>query len=168
MKIKRKYAEEVSLSQLIPAPTLKIISLRNSLFYKLGQFRKDTYNEQEEELTDDELIKTIKTRKLKDQVVRADAMTDYTAVDDIANGIRATKKKIPTNSVVSKSLDIAALRKRQQEIRNLIDRADDKEDSEVTYDFPDCSGFEDRNQLTEDVTEDPQQRKMQSILQTNF
>jgi hypothetical protein len=66
MKIKRKYAEEVSLSQLIPAPTLKIISLRNSLFYKLGQFRKDTYNEQEEELTDDELIKTIKTRKLKD------------------------------------------------------------------------------------------------------
>jgi len=81
MKIKRKYPEMVSYSTLIPAPTPRILNLRNSLNWKLALFRKDTFNEQEDDLTDDEVIKEIKIRKLHEQISRTDTLTDLTAID---------------------------------------------------------------------------------------
>lgn len=71
----------VSYSTLIPAPTPRILNLRNSLNWKLGLFRKDTFNEQEDDLTDDEVIKEIKIRKLHEQISRTDTLTDLTAID---------------------------------------------------------------------------------------
>lgn len=66
MKIKRRYPEEVSLKKQVPLPTKKIVNLRNSLNFRMGQFRSDTYNDKEEDLTDDELINTVKMRKCVD------------------------------------------------------------------------------------------------------
>jgi hypothetical protein len=66
MKIKRRYPEEVSLQKQLPLPTKKIVNLRNSLNFRMGQFRSDTYNDKEEALTDDELINTVKMRKCVD------------------------------------------------------------------------------------------------------
>lgn len=66
-------------------------------------------------------------RKLKDQVSRANMTTDYTATSLVASEIKISKSKIPVQSAVSKSLDLVALRKKQNDIRTLIDRESDKE-----------------------------------------
>ena len=68
--------------------------------------RKDTYNENEDELTDDEVIKQIKTMKLHEQIARTDTLTDYTAVSSMVSDMKRAKRNVPARSVISKSLDL--------------------------------------------------------------
>jgi hypothetical protein len=128
MRIKRKYdADQCGANKIIPSPTREILELRKSLLWKLGQFRYDTYNTEEDEISDEETAKHIQLRKLKDQVSRANMTTDYTATSLVASEIKISKSKIPVQSAVSKSLDLVALRKKQNDIRTLIDRESDEE-----------------------------------------
>ena len=135
MKIKRSHAEDIDTSLLYPIPTTKLANLRSSLNQQLKIVRKDTYNENEDELTDDEVIKQIKTMKLHEQIARTDTLTDYTAVSSMVSDMKRAKRNVPARSVISKSLDLQAMRERQQKIRILID-----EEKEFQTDKYNCAG----------------------------
>ena len=57
MKIKRSHAEDIDTNLIYQTPTVKLLSLRSSLNQKLQSVRQDTYNEEEDELSDDDVIK---------------------------------------------------------------------------------------------------------------
>lgn len=106
----------------------------------------------------------IKLRKLKDQIARADITTDYIAVTDVANQIKAYKRKIKANSVVSKSFDLAALRKRQAKIRTLID----KEPNEMWDDALVLPSVVPELDIEDECLDVPLHEKLETLLTTSF
>lgn len=64
-------------------PTDQILNRQLNLQKRIPKFRKDLDNDDEDSLSDDEVIEEIKMRKCLEATQKAEAVTEQTAVRDI-------------------------------------------------------------------------------------
>ena len=73
-------------------------------------FADDIYNDDEDGLSDDEVVTKIKVQKCREATKRADMMTEDYAIDCVVMGTREAAKNVDDKSVVPRqSLDLLRL-----------------------------------------------------------
>ena len=82
------------------------------------RFNDDIDNDEEEELTDDELREKTTNRKMKERAKRDNLQTVRLAALDTARSVEVVRRRLGTGSILSNSINIEALRMRQENLRN--------------------------------------------------
>ena len=85
------------------------------------RFNADIDNDEEEDLTDDELREKTAERKRVERARRDNLQTVRIAALDTAKSVELVRRRLGTGSILTNSINIEALKKRQEKLREKID-----------------------------------------------